>query len=156
MNPQIQRELEQLCDAPLPIDYLELLKSYPSTLASARRADDGSDSEGCVADVEFLARSEEILEINQEVRHGSILDPEGQEFRWPDQLLVIGETGDGDYYCVDTDGEHDGVLQFLHYAVEFESIADSLNDFVEMLLEAYVLHIASDIDSDESAPEEIE
>lgn len=78
------------------------------------------------------------------MRLAPILDPEGREFRWPDQLLVIGETGDGDYYCVDSDGEHEGVLQFRHFAVEFETIADSLEDFVELLIECFVTRTESD------------
>ena len=138
MDSLILQQLEQLCEAPLPAEYLQRLQCYPQALQSANRADDGSDAEGTAADVEFLISHREILNINLEVRGCSILDPEGQEFRWPDQLLVIGETGDGDYYCVDTDGEHEGVLQFRHYAVEFEVIADSLDDFVEMLMQAFV------------------
>jgi hypothetical protein len=153
MNVQNFQELERLCDAPLPAEYLALLDSYPDALRSVARADDGSDSEGLVADVELLARLPDIVEINREVRLGSILDPEGREFRWPDQLLVIGETGDGDYYCVDTDGENTGVLQFRHHAVEFEVIADSLNEFVEMLVEAFVTGSEGHDDSDEDFPE---
>lgn len=153
MTPQHILELEHLCEAPLPAEYLQLLESYPTALQTACRADDGGDTEGIVPEVELLASPEEILKINQEVRQGTILDPEGQEFRWPDQLLVIGETGDGDYYCIDTDGEHDGVLQFRHYAVEFEVIADSLNDFVEMLMDAFVARTSVEDDADEDDDE---
>ena len=67
--------------------------------------------------------------------------------------MVIGETGDGDYYCIDTDGEHEGVLQFRHYSVEFEVIADSLNDFVEMLMDAFVARTSVDEDEDEDEEE---
>jgi hypothetical protein len=156
MTPQHILELEQLCDAPLPAEYLQLLDSYPAALQTACRADDGGGAEGLVPEVELLAAPEEILKINQEVRQGTILDPEGQEFRWPDQLLVIGETGDGDYYCLDTDGEHDGVLQFRHYAVEFEVIADSLHDFVEMLMDAFVARTSVDDDADEDDDDEFD
>lgn len=153
MNPQSRQELERICDASLPADYVALLDSYPGILRTATRADNRSDSEGTVADVELLASPDDIVEINREVRLGTILDPEGQEFRWPDQLLVIGETGDGDYYCVDTDGEHEGVLQFRHHAVEFEIIADSLAEFVEMLVESFVTGSELDDDSGEDDPE---
>jgi len=138
MNLPSRQELERLCDAALPPDYLALLESYPDILRSVCRADDDGVSEGTEADVELLASLHDVIEINREVRVDSILDPEGREFRWPDQLLVIGETGDGDYYCIDTDGEHQGVLQFRHHAVEFEIIADSLHEFVEMLIESFV------------------
>ena len=70
--------------------------------------------------------------------------------------MVIGETGDGDYYCVDLDGEHAGVLQFRHHAVEFETLADSLEEFVDMLTESFVTGDASDDDFDDSESEETE
>lgn len=101
-------------------------------------ADGDQGSDGTVAEVELMAELSDIQEINHEVRLGTVLDPEGREFRWPDQLLVIGETGDGDYYCVDTDGVHQGVLQFRHQSVEFLIIAESLDEFVEMLLDGSV------------------
>ena len=132
------QELEELCAARLPEGYLTLLSSYPPALRKMVRADDESRDSGTVAEVELLAELPDLIEINREVRFCTVLDPEGREFRWPDQLLVIGETGDGDYYCVDTDGEHQGVLQFRHQSVEFENVADSLDEFVGMLLDSYV------------------
>ena len=131
-------ELEELCGARLPHNYLRLLSNYPPALRTAVRAEDDSCSEGTVAEVELMSELSDLVEINREVRLGPVLDPKGVEFRWPVQLLVIGETGDGDYYCVDTDGEHQGVLQFRHQSVEFENVADSLDEFVGMLLDSYV------------------
>jgi hypothetical protein len=152
MHLEFRQELERLCDASLPADYVRLLDSYPDLLRSVVRADDGSDSDGFVSDVELLASPSDILEINREVRVDTILDPEGREFRWPDQFLVIGETGDGDYYCIDMDGEHTGVLQFRHHAVEFEIMTDSLNEFVEMLVEAFVTGgEADDVEDEEDS-----
>ena len=42
---------------------------------------------------------------------------------------MIGETGEGDYYCIDVDGEHTGVLQFRHQEVDFEILTDSIGEF---------------------------
>lgn len=156
MKPEIIQDLEALCEAPLPAEYVQLLESYPPLLRAAVRADSGDDSEGIVSEVELYLSPLDVLEINHEVRAIAILDPEGQEFRWPDQLLVIGETGDGDYYCVDLDGEHAGVLQFRHHAVEFEVVADSLDEFVEMLTESFVTGIESGDEFDDSESEETE
>jgi hypothetical protein len=157
MNPQLLQQLEEMCDAAIPRFYLAVLDAYPASLRDIRRADDGSLDEGQVSDVELLMSEADVVEINREVRAVTILDPEGQEFRWPDQLLVIGETGDGDYYCIDIDGEHEGVLQFRHYAVEFEVIADSLKEFVEMLEDAFVTRSeGSDDFDDQDSEEEIE
>ena len=156
MSPEIVQELERLCEARLPAEYIRLITSYPPVLASVCRADSGDESEGFVSEVELFSSPTDVLGINQEVRAVSILDPEGQEFRWPDQLLVIGETGDGDYYCVDLDGDHTGVLQFRHHAVEFEVIADSLEEFVDMLAESFVTGDVSDDDIDDYESEETE
>lgn len=143
-------ELETLCQAPLPTACRAVLTDYPDALTGAVRADDGSDVEGFVSEAELLADPVEVLRINREVRLDSILDPEGREFRWPTPFLVIGETGDGDYYCIDASGEHEGVLQFRHHAVEFESVADSMDEFIELLVECFVTGIdAEDIDAED-------
>lgn len=146
MESAIVSHLEELCGAPLPAEYLRLIESYPSPLRKAARADSGDDSEGFVHDFELFSSMKTVLEINHEVRAAAILDPDGQEFLWPDQLLVIGETGDGDYYCVDLDREHEGILQFRHHAVEFETVAESLEEYIDLLIESFVTGSDSDED----------
>ena len=153
-------ELESLYGSPVPVGFRAVLTEYPSALLGVFRADDGTDSEGLVSETELLSDPMDVLKINREVRRESVLDPEGREFRWPPTFLVIGETGEGDYYCVDMNGEHEGVLQFRHHAVEFETIADSLDEYIEMLVECYVTRDESvddfedlDDDSDIEEPE---
>ena len=146
-------ELEELCQAPVPTVCRAVLTEYPETLRRAVRADDGSEEEGFVSEAELLADPAEVLRINREVRLDSILDPEGREFRWPRAFLVIGETGDGDYYCIDASGEHEGVLQFRHHAVEFETVADSMNEFIELLVECFVTGIDAEDIEDEGEEE---
>jgi len=140
--------LEKLCEAPLPASCRAVLMDYPEALRGAVRADDGSDSEGLVSQAELLADPGDVLRINREVRVETVSDPEGREFCWPTHFLVIGETGDGDYYCVDVAGKHEGVLQFRHRSVEFETVADSVNEFIELLVECFVTGI-DDLDEDE-------
>jgi hypothetical protein len=137
MTPAQERQLTDYCGGPLPADWLQLMSDYPERLRTALRAEDGSASEGTVSGMELVIQPERVLELNSEVRHESIADPDGREFSWPDQLLVIGESGDGDYYCLDTSGEHSGVLQYRHLRMEFEVIADSLAEFVTLLLQEY-------------------
>ena len=150
MSLEAFSELETLCQAPVPTTCRALLMHYPEALRGAVRADDGSDAEGLVSEAELLADPVDVLRINREVRLDSILDPEGREFRWPTPFLVIGETGDGDYYCIDASGEHEGVLQFRHHAVEFESVADSMDEFIELLVECFVTGIdAEDIEDED-------
>jgi hypothetical protein len=149
MNSDTFSELGTLCHSPVPTTWRAALTNYPEALRRAVRADDGSDAEGFVAEAELLADPAEVLRINREVRLDSILDPEGQEFRWPVAFLVIGETGDGDYYCIDTAGVYEGVLQFRHHAVEFEPVADSLDEFIELLVECFVTGIDAEVMDDE-------
>jgi hypothetical protein len=137
MTPEIIDQITELVGNAPPQDYLRLLHDYPEVLQSVNRAIDDSDSEGTVADVELLRRPSCILEINREARVDSVLEPDGTEFYWPDQLMIIGETGAGDYYCIDVDQQVVGVMQFDHHSVGFEVIADSLNEFVDMLEETF-------------------
>ena len=145
MNSDAISQLENLCQAPVPSACRAILTEYPEVLRGVPRADDGSDSEGFVSDAELFAHPEAVLRVNLEVRRESILDPDGHEFCWPATFLVIGETGDGDYYCIDTAGGHEGVMQFRHHTVEFEMVAESMPDFIELLVECFV---EGDADSD--------
>ena len=138
MSAEIIAQLEQMVGSSLPAAYLELLSNYPGSLRTARRAIDDSDSEGSVHQVELLDDWAGILFLNQESRSDSILEPEGHVFFWPEQLLVIGETGGGDYYCLDTESPDDEVIQFDHQATEFDVIADSLKEFVTILEETFL------------------
>jgi hypothetical protein len=149
MNSDAISQLENLCQGPIPSACRAVLTDYPEVLRGVPRADDGSDSEGFVSDAELLADAAAVLRMNEEVRKESILDPDGHEFCWPMTFLVIGETGDGDYYCVDTAGEHNGVMQFRHHTVEFEMVAESISDFVELLVECFVEDGADSDDGDE-------
>ena len=139
MTPQILQQLTEMTGSPPPESYLHLLANYPDVLRQARRAIDDSESEGTVADVELIVTPESILKINLEARQESVTEPEGLEFSWPEQLLIIGETGGGDYYCIDVEGEVEGILQFDHQSVGFDVIADSLAEFVEILEETFCL-----------------
>ncbi|MEZ6062067.1 MAG: SMI1/KNR4 family protein [Planctomycetaceae bacterium] len=131
------RQLAQLVGLHVPAEYLTLLQNYPAELLAAMRAADGSDLEGTVSAVELIAEPEQVLEINREARSGPVLKPSGEEFFWPQQLIVIGESGTGDYYCIDATGEHDGVLLFEHQPVEFAQVSESLDDFVDLLIENF-------------------
>lgn len=152
MTTEILEHLKSLCGASVPDFYLRFLAAYPAALKSATRALDESDSEGMVSDVELLADLSSVLELNLESRADSVPEPDGFEFFWPEQFLVIGETGGGDYYCIDVEGEVDGVMQYDHQNVGFEVVADSLDEFVEMLVETFILEegLAADDEQEET------
>jgi hypothetical protein len=142
MLPAIRRELEEICGAPLPSLWLQFIAEYPAELRLARRGDDDSDEEGCVGDAELLADPTDILALNREVRATPIPDARNREFLWPARYVVIGESGDGDYYCINADDPGGGVYQFRHLTVRFKRLTSNFSEFLEMLVEAY-------LDSDE-------
>ncbi|MCH2201319.1 MAG: SMI1/KNR4 family protein [Fuerstiella sp.] len=129
--------IQKLTGFSLRDDYKQLLDNFPSQLINVTRADDGSEREGLVSSVELMSDSADVLDVNHEVRSGSVMHPDGNDFQWPDQVLVIGENGEGDYYCIDSTGKYSGVLLFDHQLVEFEEIAGSLSEYIELLLESF-------------------
>lgn len=137
MAPEILLQLTELIGWELPAEYIELLEQYPASLSTRTREPDHPDCEETVAEVELLNDPQTILAINQEARRECILEPNGDEFVWPDQMMVIGETGTGDYFCIDVSGDVDGVIQYNHQAVTFEIIAESLEEFIEILEETF-------------------
>ncbi|MCP4175395.1 MAG: SMI1/KNR4 family protein [Fuerstiella sp.] len=149
MTPEILDQITEMVGIVPPEEYLSLLQDYPEVLQSVNRAIDDSESEGTVADVELIRNPLCILEINREARVDSVLEPDGTEFYWPEQLMIIGETGAGDYYCIDVDQQVTGVMQFDHHSVGFEVIADSLNEFVEMLEDTFSGEWSEEDETDE-------
>lgn len=137
MDQDILNQLGDLLGRRPPQAYLDLLADYPQQLRHACRAIDDTDAEGVVADAELLISPECILALNNEARCDGLLDPEGVEYQWPDSFLVIGETGSGDYYCIDVEAASTEVIQYNHQAVEWEIVADSLSEFVEILTETF-------------------
>lgn len=137
MTPEALNQLTSMLGRPPHAEYLELLSNYPPRLRAARRAIDDTTSEGVVADVELIIAPESIVALNLEARRDCLTDPEGVEYVWPDQLLVIGETGAGDYYCLDVDAKTTEVIQYDHQAVQWEVVADSLDEFVEILVDTF-------------------
>lgn len=139
MSEEEWRQLAWLCGSEIPQNYVDLIANYPVQLIGAARTSD-LDSETdrrSVSDVELLSQISDVVRINQEARSVSLLEPDGSEFFWPEQLLIVGETGTGDYYCIDVSGDCPGVLQYRHLPLEFEVIADSLEEFVDMVLDAF-------------------
>ena len=131
------QSLRLMCLGSILAEYVALLQAFPPKPLQARRADAGEAVAGTVAEVELLSSLSDVVEINREARRCVVMDPQGGDFEWPDQLLVIGESGTGDYYCCDVSGDNPGVLQYLHQSNEFEVIADSLDEYVRLLLKAF-------------------
>ena len=138
MNQDILDQLAAMCGRSLPADYIDLLANYPQELTTAVRAIDESDSLGTVADAELLQSLECVIALNLEVRGQPLVTPDGTEQLWPDQFAVIGENGSGNYFCIDVNRDIEGIIEYDHQSVEFSECAESLQDFVDMLLETFV------------------
>ena len=59
------------------------------------------------------------------------------ELNQGDSIGIVGETGSGDYYCIDAGREVEGVMQYDHQSVQFEVFADSIDEFIEMLEDTF-------------------
>ena len=129
--------LAEIIGLSVPDDYRAIILDYPPHLTTAVRAMDDSDSEGYVSDVELPRDLEVVVALNEEARLDYLITPEGGECKWPQEFLIIGETGQGDYYCVDVSGEFEGVLQYDHQSVGWEIVAESVQDFVDFLTEVF-------------------
>ena len=152
VNSHAIAELSSIVGKEIPADYVRLLTNYPPSLQHQTRSQDDPDLQATVSDVELLNNQEMLVAINLEVRREALVDPAGQELEWPNQFLVIGETGTGDYFCIDVEGDVTGVIQFNHQAVEFEVIAESLTEFIEILEETFDENSSltdDDLDDDE-------
>jgi len=136
MSPEF-RQLEELCGAPLSPAWLQMQQDYPAELTQALRVDEHDEISGRVSEVELLQCPASILEINLEARSGPVVTPENKAFDWPAELLVIGESGDGDYFCIDLRDEVHGVVQFVSQTSRFEQLTDTLDEYVEMLIMAF-------------------
>lgn len=148
MQQDILQQLVRLLGRRPQQEYLDTLLDYPEPLRAARRAVDETDSEGVVSEVEFVLNPACVLDLNLEARRGSLVDPEGVEYAWPDSLLIIGETGSGDYYCIDVEAATTEVIQYNHQAVEWDVIADSLDEFVEILVDTFCAEASPGANSD--------
>lgn len=137
MTPEIRQQLETMLETQIPEWYLDFLQNYPQSLKTACRALDESNAEGFVRDVELCEDPADILFLNQEAREDWVPTPDHAELYWPPQMLIVGETGFGDYYCIDAMEEVQGIVQYNHQDVTFEQITDDLQEFVIILEDTF-------------------
>lgn len=87
-----------------------------------------------VADIEsheLIHDLNRIYALNQEIRSYKatwLVEHREPQF-WPDDYLVIGDSGSGNYFCISLSGAFDGVVLFDHEMAEFTPFAPSLDDF---------------------------
>lgn len=93
-------------------------------------------------DIEDIGRNELIFErdilidLNREMRSfvARWLANDTEDSRWPDDLLIIGRSGCGDYYCVSSSGAFKGIKIYEHEIGAFEHFADDFDSFYESIM----------------------
>ena len=95
--------IEAELDIELPSTYRKFIANYPAMLLRP-----GTDA----TKFELLNSPDNIIKLNQVVRSWSSFD-------WPDEYLVIGQSGCGDYYAIDVDDEYSPVYLWNHEIGDF-------------------------------------
>jgi hypothetical protein len=116
----------------------EIYRKYLTSLSSRLQLEGFNDSD--FADIsknELIFDPDRINILNQEIRSFKAYWNTGWQEPgfWPDDYLIIGESGSGNYYCISKSGEFHDVLCFEHELAEFNHYADSLDSFYNLVIE---------------------
>ena len=106
MNTDDVKNLETQLGLALPDEWVRLMQDYPVALQNLIRHDGIG-----VREFELCNEPQLLAEFNEEVRDGLIYDSEGIAYDWPEEFLVIGDNGHGDYYCI---AVNDPALSLIH------------------------------------------
>ena len=117
------RRIEEAFGARLPSDYRRLMMEYPRELLACG-----------ASEMELLNEPSRIIAENLRVRSGtesfSLID-------WPPRYFVIGETGSGDYYCLNMKRASSPVMLFDQFGIQFKEHAPSLDEWLPAILAEY-------------------
>lgn len=93
----------------LPPEYREFVIDYPADLGV------------CASDHEIWNQADAVIEATDRLRLG-----ENPDVTWPYNMVVIGDSGCGDYYCLDISQFPSPVVCWNHEISEFECVASSI------------------------------
>lgn len=113
--------IERKTGIALPKSYKQALLYYPEALV-------GTEAE----DFHFLSDAGEIISENLEVRVSGYFGE-----KWPEDYFIIGHNGFGDYYVISHTSTEFSVGFANHNKMECNLFADSLDEFVEKLLNEF-------------------
>ena len=102
----------------LPQPYVDVVTNYPTALADTEAPDFGLFDDPSL-----------VIDANRIVRDDGYF---GEQ--WPDQYVIIGENGCGDYYVVTKTAAKFSVGFADHEAMECNPFASDLEDFVAKLI----------------------
>ena len=120
----------------LTSEHKRFIESLDSRLAAeALNADDAAE----ICEHEFLRDHERIIALNNELRQlnarwtSDDLEPRP----WPDDYLVIGDSGCGDYYCVSRTRAFPGIVAYEHEMAAFTPFAASFDEYYELMMQDF-------------------
>jgi hypothetical protein len=130
----------------LPEHYRQYIASLPARFASEPiSAADIAE----ICEHEFLNDQTKIEAANAEVRsftaNWTPHPPEAHN--WPDDYLVIGDSGCGDYYCISRSGSFPGVVAYEHEMASFTPFAPDFDAYYEAMMTDFRKRPASSVQS---------
>ncbi|MFH0261382.1 SMI1/KNR4 family protein [Vibrio barjaei] len=121
MKSEELSRIERKTGIVLPQSYKQALLNYPEDLV---------DTEA--EDYHFLTDADEIISENLEVRVSGYFGE-----KWPERYFIIGHNGCGDYYVISHTSTEFSVGFTDHNKMECKLFADSLDEFVEKVLNEF-------------------
>lgn len=110
----------------------DFYRTYLSTLKERLEREGFCESDfEDISSNELIFDSSKVEAINVEMRSFKAiwLPMQVEPSFWPDDWLIIGGSGNGDYFCISKSGSFSGVYCFEHESLQFVSYASSLDDF---------------------------
>lgn len=132
MTPEDIKRIEEKFSIVAPRDWVQVMLNYPEKLATLAMPD-GS----LIREYDLCNDADFLIELNDEVRLEPITDGDYSLLEWPEPILVIGDDGGGDYFCLDVGDPEGLVWRFDHIRCQFYDYADSVTQYVAALIEAY-------------------
>ena len=116
-NDDVDR-IEARLGVSLPSDYREFVIDYPTDLHADTYAH------------EIWNEPDPIIDATDRVRFG-----ENPEVRWPHEMIIIGDSGCGDYYCLDLSQLPSPIVCWNHEISDFEHVASSIQNWYQEVKE---------------------
>jgi hypothetical protein len=117
MTPREVDGIEAALSMSLPPDYRRFLLAYPADISPD------------ITRHEIYSSALSVIGVTQEARSEML-----SETSWPQHMVVIGDSGCGDYYCLDLSQEPAPVVCWNHEIGDFEYTASSIEAWYKQVL----------------------
>lgn len=121
--------------------------TYIRTLAGRLGSEGFSESDAAdIATHELISDETRLALLNDSVRGFSThwMAEWEEPGPWPEDHIVIGENGAGNYYCISRSGSYAGVLEYDHECKEFVLWAASLEGYYQEVMSIMASRKAAD------------